>query len=49
MDQQEASFTGNLGRPILLVNFEPTIREIALEVMKKAHKAKNVLKYLKKP
>jgi hypothetical protein len=46
-DQFVASFTGNPERPILLLNFEPSVRDIAVEVMKKAHKAKNVKKYLK--
>jgi hypothetical protein len=48
-DQFEASFTGNPERPILLVNFEPMVQDIAVEVMKSAHKAKNVEKYLTKP
>jgi hypothetical protein len=46
--QQVASFSGNPERPILLVNFEPLVQDIAVEVMKKAHKAKNVEKYLTK-
>jgi hypothetical protein len=43
-----ASFSGNIERPILLFNYEPDIRDIAVTVMKKAHKAKNVQKYFKK-
>ena len=48
-DQLAASFTGNSERPILLVNFERSVQDIAVDVMKKAHKAQNVEKYLKKP
>jgi hypothetical protein len=47
--QLAASFTGNPERPVLLVNFAPSVQDIAVDVMKKAHKAKNVEKYLKKP
>jgi hypothetical protein len=47
-EQRAASFSGNSLRPILLVNFEPIVQDIAIEVMKKAHKAKNVQKYLKR-
>ena len=47
-EQAEASFTGNVERPILLVDFAPMVQDIAVEVMKKAHKAKNVQKYLKR-
>ncbi|HEV2421612.1 MAG TPA: hypothetical protein VGS59_07890 [Candidatus Acidoferrales bacterium] len=46
-EQIEASFTGNPERPILLVDFAPLVQDIAVEVMKKAHKAKNVQKYLR--
>jgi hypothetical protein len=48
-DQFTASFTGNLGQPILLFNFAPSVQDIAVDVMNKAHKAKNVGKYLTKP
>lgn len=48
-EQFVASFTGNPERPILLVNFEPMVQDIAVDVMKRAHKAKNVEKYLKGP
>jgi hypothetical protein len=48
-DQQAASFTGNPQRLVLLVDFAPSVQDIAVDVMKKAHKAKNVEKYLKKP
>ena len=47
-EQFVASFTGNPGRPVLLVNFEPMIQDIAVDVMKRAHKAKNVQRYLQK-
>jgi hypothetical protein len=47
-DQRAASFTGNPHRPILVVDFAPMVQEIAVQVMRKAHKAKNVRKYLKK-
>jgi hypothetical protein len=48
-EQIAASFTGNPERPILLVDFAPMVQDIAVEVMRKAHKANNVQKYLKKP
>jgi hypothetical protein len=47
-EQRAASFSGNPRHPILVVNFAPMVQDIAVQVMKKAHKAKNVQKYLKK-
>jgi hypothetical protein len=47
-EQRAASFSGNPRQPILVVNFAPMVQEIAVQVMKKAHKATNVQKYLKK-
>ena len=47
-EQRAASFSGNPRQPILVVNFAPMVQKIAVQVMKKAHKAKNVQKYLNK-
>jgi len=48
LEQREASFTGHPQRPVLVVDFAPMVQDIAVQVMKKAHKAKNVQKYLRK-
>lgn len=48
-EEREASFSGNPERPILLGDFVSVIQDIAVAVMKKARKAKNVEKYLKRP
>lgn len=47
-DDRAASFTGNTHRPIFVVDFAPMVQEIAVQVTRDAHKAKNVRKYLKK-
>ena len=47
-EQRSASFTAHLARPILVVDFQPMMQEIAVTVMKAARKAKNVEKYLVK-
>jgi hypothetical protein len=48
-EQRGAAFSANPGRPVILVNFAPILQDIAVDVMKDAHKALNVNKYLKKP
>ena len=47
-EEKRGSFTHNPGRPIIEVDFSPMLREITADVMKTAHKAKNIQKYLKK-
>jgi hypothetical protein len=48
-EEKEGSLTDNPGRPIIEVDFSPMLRDITADVMKTAHKAKNIQKYLKKP
>lgn len=47
-EQRSASFTANPAGPIIVVDFQPMMQEIAVKVIKGAHKAKNVEKYLTK-
>ncbi|HKS80324.1 MAG TPA: hypothetical protein VJR23_02360 [Candidatus Acidoferrales bacterium] len=46
-EMRVASFFGHPDRPILLFDFQKSVQDIAVAVMKKAHKANNVRKYLK--
>jgi hypothetical protein len=48
-EHRGGAISGHPGRPIMIVDFSPMLRDIAVDVMKTAHKAKNVHKYLKKP
>jgi hypothetical protein len=48
-DEKAGTISANPGRPILLTDFSPILRDIAADVMKEAHKARNVHKYLRKP
>lgn len=47
-EQRGAAFSANPGRPALLVDFEPMLRDIVIDVTKDARKASNVKKYLQK-
>jgi hypothetical protein len=46
-EKRVASFSGNPERPVLLFDFQRDVQDIAVAVMKKAHKARNVRKYLR--
>lgn len=48
-EERQGSLSGNPGRPIIVVDFSPMLRDITAEVMKTAHKARNIQKYLKRP
>jgi hypothetical protein len=48
-EEKQGSFTDNPGRPIIEVDFSPMLRDITADILKTAHKAKNIQKYLKKP
>ena len=45
---RESCFATNPLHPMMVLDFSPTIKDILSEVWKKAHKAKNVEKYLKR-
>lgn len=47
-EERAGTISANPARPILLADFSPILRDIAVDVMKEAHKAKNVHKYLRK-
>jgi hypothetical protein len=47
-EQRSAAFTGNPAKPIIVVDFQPMMQEIAAKVMKGARKARNVEKYINK-
>jgi hypothetical protein len=47
-EERGGSLSANPGRPIIVVDFSPMLRDISVDVMKTAHKAKNVQKYFKK-
>jgi hypothetical protein len=47
-EERTGSLSGNQGRPIMVVDFSPMLRNIVADTMKTAHKAKNIQKYLKK-
>lgn len=48
-EESKGSFSENPGRPIIVVDFSPMLRDITVDVMKTAHKARNIQKYLKQP
>jgi hypothetical protein len=48
-EEREGAISANPGRPIIVVDFSAMLRDITVDVMKTAHKARNVQKYLKKP
>jgi hypothetical protein len=48
-EESKGSLSENPGRPIIVVDFSPMLREITADVMKTAHKAENIQKYLKIP
>jgi hypothetical protein len=47
-EERGGSFSANPGRPIIVVDFSPVLREIAVETMKTAHPEKNAQKCLQK-
>ncbi|MGA8221298.1 MAG: hypothetical protein WB780_06545 [Candidatus Acidiferrales bacterium] len=40
-EQSKASLSGSPGRPIIVVDFSPMLRDITADVMKTAHKAED--------
>jgi hypothetical protein len=48
-EERKGSLSENPGRPIIVVDFSPMLRDITADVMKTAYKAKNIQKYLNKP
>jgi hypothetical protein len=47
-EERSGTISANPGRPVIVVDFSPMLRDIAADTMKTAYKAKNVSKYLKK-
>jgi hypothetical protein len=47
-EERSGTISANPGCPVIVVDFSPMLRDIAVETMKTAYKAKNVRKYLKK-
>jgi hypothetical protein len=47
-EHRTAALSWNRGRPIMVADFSPLLREMIADTTKTAHKAKNVQKYLNK-
>jgi hypothetical protein len=47
-EESKRSFSENPGRPIILVDVSPMLRDITVDVMKTAPKVRNIQKFLKK-